>query len=116
MNAAKNIKLAGANVPIYFGSFALANFAESENLTLAELFSIKEESVTFMFVLKLAYCGVFDGARIAKTDAMPFEDFCDALDQDPEAMTRIMEVYQTSVSVQKKTGTAKAAIPKPEKK
>lgn len=115
MKTAKMIDLAGANVPVYFGSFALANFAESEGLTLQELFNVKEESVTFMFVLKLAYCGIFDGARVAKIDPISFEDFCDALDDDPDAMTRIMDEYKGSVTVQKKTPTAEAKIPKARK-
>lgn len=112
MKPARVIETNGKELYFSFGMAAMARFTDSEGITIADLAKMYEE-MTLMRAIKLVYAGLQDGFRREKVAfSMTFEDVADLLDEDPELLSKCMDVINTSMP-NAETGNAKAAkLPK----
>lgn len=91
----RHTTLAGKEVPVSFGNAALIRFEEETGISILNL---GNTPLNYKNSLKLIYEGLRDGHRKANKDfTMTFDDLCDYLDEDTEALTRIMDLLTKSM-------------------
>lgn len=96
-------QLAGKEVPVSFGNAALIRFEEETGISILNLGTT---ALNYKNSLILIYEGLRDGHRKDKKDfTMTFDDLCDYLDEDTDALMRIMDLLNKTmpVSDEKKT-------------
>jgi hypothetical protein len=99
----RHTQLAGKEVPVSFGNAALIRFEEETGISILNLGTTP---LNYKNSLILIYEGLRDGHRKDKKDfTMTFDDLCDYLDEDAEALVRIMDLLNKAmpVSDEKKT-------------
>lgn len=92
----KTATLAGKEYPVSFGNAALALFERETGVSIATI----GEDTPYFNTLRLIWCGMRDGGRKAgKPFLLEFEAFCDLLDEDADAVQRLMDVFTESMPV-----------------
>ena len=92
----KTATIAGKEYPVSFGSAAIAAFEKETGVSISTI----GDGTPYFNTLRLIHTGLKDGARKAKkTFSLEFESFCDLLDDDPEAVTRLMDAFSESMPV-----------------
>mgnify|MGYP003133229946 CR=1 FL=1 len=88
----------GKDYPVKYGFAALRAFTDKTNMSLGELSSLGE-NMTISQAIALVWAGLKDGARVMKQDFnMTIDDVADLLDEDQEAMTKVLKVFELSMS------------------
>lgn len=94
----KHVKIGGEKRPVKFGFAALMEFTEDNGYSLGDLDKLSE-SMKLKDAIYLVWCGLKHGARVEK---MPFnfsiEDIADWLDESPESMEKVLNVFSDSFS------------------
>jgi len=110
-----NVTIDGTDYPVSFGMNALAKFTRNAGLSLKELGNL-DEHLDLENTLILVWCGLADGFRKARKDGaatgqftLAVEDVGDLLDQDSEALSRIMDVFNVAMP---EPGNVKKQAPK----
>lgn len=81
-------------MPFSFGNAALVAFERETGISLIG----GNLNLNYEATLQLAYVAARDGARKERKDfGLTFEDFCDALDEDRNALTKIMDAFSNSM-------------------
>ena len=97
----------GKDYPVKYGFAALRLFTEATGTNLKELQKLGEE-ITMTQALALIWAGLKDGARVMKVDFnLSIDEVADLIDEDQEAMNRVLEVFQESLAPEK-SGKRKA--------
>ena len=103
-------QIAGKEVPVSFGNAALIRFEEETGISILNLGTTP---LNYKNSLVLIFEGLRDGHRKDKKDfTMTFDDLCDDLEEDPNALTRIMDLLNKSMP----TPDEKKTKPKPIRK
>lgn len=112
------VEVAGKKYPISFGQNALAQFGRQAGLSLSALNALSLDTLDLLNLHTLIWCGMKDGFRKARKSGevkgqfeMEVEDVADLLDEDPEAVEKILGVFSESMPEQK-VGNRKAQRPK----
>lgn len=83
----------GKDYPCRFGMAALMEFTKQTNIKINDLGNLGND-MTMEEAITLCWCGLKDGARKAKK---PFNldpyDVADLIDEDQEAIEKMMEVF-----------------------
>ena len=88
-------QIAGKEVPVSFGNAALIRFEEETGISILNLGTTP---LNYKNSLVLIFEGLRDGHRKDKKDfTMTFDDLCDYLDEDPNALSRIMDLLNKSM-------------------
>tara|TARA_R110000803_G_scaffold128194_1_gene195624 strand:- start:2113 stop:2418 length:306 start_codon:yes stop_codon:yes gene_type:complete len=96
------IDISGKKYPVRFGFNALREFSRKTGTTLADLGSM-EKNITLDQAITLAWCGFKDGARKDKiTFKLDVSDIADLLDEDPNVLERVFNVFNEQFSDGKK--------------
>ena len=96
----KTVLINKKKYPVRFSIRALVKF---ENMTGASISSINTKDMKLGVLIKLAFCGLSDGARKAKkklTSAQNEEWLLDQIADDPEILTNLMNVFSESQTVE----------------
>jgi hypothetical protein len=99
-------KINNKEVPVSFGNATLIRFEEETGISILTL---GQSPLNYKDSLKLIFEGLRDGHRKEgiKFD-LTFEDMCDELDEDMDAITRIMNLFANSMPTEeKKTKTSR---------
>ncbi len=107
----------GKNYPCRFGMAALMDYTKLTNKKLNDLASLGNE-MTIEDAIALCWSGLKDGARKAKKsfDLEPV-DVADLIDEDEDAINKIMDVFATQYNTGESTeGNAKGSKRAPKKK
>lgn len=92
----KTATIAGKEYPVSFGNAAIAAFEKETGVSISTI----GDGTPYSSMLRLVYAGLKDGARkTKKTFSFEFEAFCDLIDDDPEALTRLMDTVTESMPV-----------------
>ncbi len=102
MGKYQEVEIAGTKRPVNFGMWALGEFERETGVKLAQLQTAGAD-LGILEMVNLLYYGLKHGARVAKKD-FPYtpEDVADWLDQDPNATTRILEVFTATLPADEK--------------
>ena len=88
----------GKDYPVKYGFAALRAFTDQTNTNLGEL-SALGDNMTITQAIALVWAGLKDGARVMKQDFnLSLDDVADLLDEDHEAMTKVLKVFELSMS------------------
>ena len=99
----------GKDYPVKYGFAALRAFTDATNTTLNELGSLGD-SMTMTQALALVWAGLKDGARVTGNKfEMSIDDVADLIDKDQEALTKVLAVFQKSISQPKASKGKKKA-------
>lgn len=94
------ILINGKDYPCRFGMAALMDYTKQTNTKINDLGKLGEE-MTMEEAITLCWCGLKDGARKAKK---PFNldpvDVADMIDDDQEAIQKIMDVFSNQFNVE----------------
>ena len=91
------IKIAGKARPIKYGFAALRAFGDATGLTLKDINAIGED-ISFTQAIALVWAGMKDGARVTKEPfILTLDDVADLLDEDNDALGRVLEVFASSL-------------------
>lgn len=94
----KHVEIGGKERPVKYGFAALMEFTEENGYTMADLDKLGE-NMKLKDALFLVWCGLKHGARVEK---QPFnssiEEVADWLDEKPEAMEKVLNVFSSSFS------------------
>lgn len=94
----KNVEIGGKLRPVKFGFAALMEFTEANGYTMADLDTLGE-SMKLKDALFLVWCGLKHGARVEKQAfEQTIEEVADWLDDQPEAMENVLNVFSQSFS------------------
>lgn len=94
----KNVEIGGKLRPVKFGFAALMEFTEANGYTMADLDTLGE-SMKLKDALFLVWCGLKHGARVEKKAfEETLEEVADWLDDQPEAMENVLNVFAQSFS------------------
>jgi len=94
----KNVEIGGKQRPVKFGFAALMEFTEANGYTMADLDTLGE-SMKLKDALFLVWCGLKHGARVEKQAfEETIEEVADWLDDQPEAMENVLNVFAQSFS------------------
>lgn len=94
----KNVEIGGKLRPVKFGFAALMEFTEANGYTMADLDTLGE-SMKLKDALFLVWCGLKHGARVEKQAFKEtIEEVADWLDDQPEAMENVLNVFSQSFS------------------
>jgi hypothetical protein len=94
----KNVEIGGKLRPVKFGFAALMEFTEANGYTMADLDTLGE-SMKLKDALFLVWCGLKHGARVEKQAfEETIEEVADWLDDQPEAMENVLNVFAQSFS------------------
>lgn len=94
----KNVEIGGKQRPVKFGFAALMEFTEANGYTMADLDTLGE-SMKLKDALFLVWCGLKHGARVEKQAfEETIEEVADWLDDQPEAMENVLNVFSQSFS------------------
>ena len=98
----KHVNIAGKEMPVKFGFAALMEFTDMLGLSMNELESLGD-NMTLRTAVSLIWCGLKHGHR---SERIPFdlqiEDVADLLDQDIEAMEKVLAVFGDSFAKEEK--------------
>jgi hypothetical protein len=98
MSKVTPIIIAGTARPVKYGFAALRAFGDATGLTLKDINAIGED-ISFTQAIALVWAGLKDGARVTKEPFnMTLDDVADLLDEDNEALGRVLEVFATSLA------------------
>lgn len=90
----KYTTIAGKEYPISFGTASRVSFESETGIPITEIGT----GTAYSHSLRLLFSGLRDGARQAKTNFnLDFYDFCDLLDEDPEAIPRLEAIFHESL-------------------
>lgn len=99
----------GKDYPVKYGFAALRAFTDETNITLNELGKLGD-NMTITQALALVWAGLKDGARVTGNEFnMSIDDVADLIDKDQEALTKVLSVFQKSISQPKQTKGKKKA-------
>jgi hypothetical protein len=104
-----DIKIGGQTRPVKFGFNSMALFGELTGYKLAQMQNLGAE-LTMRDVITLMWCGLKEGARKAgKEFDASMDDVGDWIDESPEAISGMMNIYTKSQApaVKKKANPAK---------
>jgi hypothetical protein len=94
----KHVEIGGASRAVKYGFAALMEFTESNGYTMADLDKLGE-NMKLKDALFLVWCGLKHGARVEKQPfSYTLEDVADWLDEKPEAMEEVLNVFGSSFS------------------
>ena len=97
----------GVDYPVKYGFAALRAFTDVTGTTLQELSKLGD-SMTTTQALALVWAGLKDGARVMKKDFdLSIDDVADLIDEDQEAMNKVLAVFQDSLAQPSKNKTKK---------
>jgi len=92
------IFIAGKDYPVKYGFAALRAFSDATGTTLGDLGKLGS-NMTFTQALALVWAGLKDGARVTKIEFnLTIDDVADLLDEDDDAMTKVLKVFEDSLS------------------
>ena len=92
----KTVEINGKEYPVKFGYSALSKFCDIAGLALNELDKLGSE-MTLSQAIALVWCGLKDGARYDKMKFnLAVEDVADLLDDDADALNKVLEVFSDS--------------------
>lgn len=94
----KHVNIGGEERAVKFGFAALMEFTEANGYTMANLDTLGD-NMKLKDALYLVWCGLKHGARVEKQPfSYTIEDVADWLDDRPEAMEEVLNVFSTSFS------------------
>ncbi len=94
----KHVEIGGASRAVKYGFAALMEFTESNGYTMADLDKLGE-NMKLKDALFLVWCGLKHGARVEKQPfSYTLEDVADWLDEKPQAMEEVLNVFSSSFS------------------
>lgn len=94
----KHVEIGGKSRPVKFGFAALMEFTEDNGYKISDLDNLGE-SMKLKDALYLVWCGLKHGARVEKISFdFSIEDVADWLDESPEAMEKVLNVFGDSFS------------------
>lgn len=97
MSRVSYVKISEVEYPVYFGYSTLVEIIERAGLKLNELDRLGE-ALTLRLTIEAAHLGLHHGGRRAgKPYEADFDDTCDLLDEDPDALNAILEVFARSL-------------------
>tara|TARA_A100001201_G_scaffold32268_1_gene34726 strand:- start:5604 stop:5930 length:327 start_codon:yes stop_codon:yes gene_type:complete len=97
----------GVDYPVKYGFAALRAFSDVTGTNLQELSSLGD-NMTITQALALVWAGLKDGARVMKKDFdLSIDDVADLIDEDQDAMNKVLAVFQDSISSPSKKPTKK---------
>ena len=97
MAKATPVFINGKDYPVKYGMAALRAFSDATGITLGELGSIGD-NITITQALAIVCSGLKDGARVTQKDfKLSIDDVADMLDEDDEAMTKVLAVFEHSL-------------------
>jgi len=110
------VDIAGKQYPVSFGMFALANFCKQAGLSLSDMQTLGD-NLDLLTAIQLVHEGLRDGHRKAdKAFDLKVEDVADLLDEDDDALERILGVFTESMAKEgngkPKAGAKKATAKK----
>jgi len=92
----KYVKIGSKERAVKFGFAALMEFTEANGYTMADLDSLGD-NMKLKDAIFLVWCGLKHGARVEKQPfAYTIEDVADWLDDKPEVMEAVLNVFSTS--------------------
>ncbi len=95
------IFIAGQDYPVKYGFAALRAFSDATGTTLGDLGALGN-NMTITQAIALVWAGLKDGARVTKQDfVLSIDDVADLLDEDSEAMTKVLAVFEKSLAPSK---------------
>lgn len=98
----KYINIAGNEMPVKYGFAALMEFTDIAGLSMNELESLGD-TMNLKTAITLIWCGFKHGARAEKKSfEMSIEDVADLLDEDMEAMEKVLSVFGDSFAKEEK--------------
>lgn len=98
----------GKDYPVKYGFAALRHFSDVTGTTLGQLGELGQD-MTITQAIALVWSGLKDGARVTKQEfTLELDDVADMLDEDQEAMTKVLKVFEQSLAQPK--GSKKKAI------
>jgi hypothetical protein len=91
----RHTQIAGIEVPVSFGNAALIRFEEETGISILTLGTTP---LNYKNTLILIYEGIRDGYRKAKKNLdIDFDEMCDLLDEEPQAINRIVQILTNSL-------------------
>ena len=106
---AQPVKINGKDYPVKYGFAALRKFSDVTGTTLQQLDKLATE-MTMTQAIALVYAGLCDGHRVTNQEFdMNLDDVADLMDEDSEAMTKVLDVFALSMSDNKKKTNSKAS-------
>tara|TARA_Y100000004_G_scaffold141779_1_gene161257 strand:+ start:1932 stop:2264 length:333 start_codon:yes stop_codon:yes gene_type:complete len=98
MAKATPIFIAGQDYPVKYGFAALRAFSDATGTTLGDLGSLGD-NMSITQALALVWAGLKDGARVMNQEfVLSIDDVADLMDEDDEAMTKVLKVFQDSLA------------------
>ena len=92
----KQVQINGKGYPVSFGFAALMTFTDQTGLSLNELDKLGD-NMALSDALAMMWAGLKDGARKEKQAfSLTIEDVADMLDDDQEALGKVLEVFADS--------------------
>ena len=92
----KYVEIGGEERPVKFGFAALMEFTDENGYTMADLDNLGE-NMKLKDALFLVWCGLKHGARVEKKPySYSIDDIADWLDEQPEAMEKVLNVFSSS--------------------
>ncbi len=105
----KPVFIAGQDYPVKYGFAALRAFSDATGTTLGDLSSLGD-NMTITQAIALVWAGLKDGARVMKQDfVLSIDDVADLMDEDEEAMAKVLEVFSESMAKPTKNKAKKKA-------
>jgi len=94
----KYVEIGGEQRPVKYGFAALMEFTEANGYTMADLDKLGD-NMKLKDALFLVWCGLKHGARVEKKPfSFSIEDIADWLDETPQAMENVLNVFSSSFS------------------
>jgi hypothetical protein len=92
------ININGKKMAVKFGFNALRHFSKMTGTSITELEKIGN-NMTFDTALTLIYCGLMDGARVAKLDfKYTIDNLADDIDEDMSIIEKCMLLFAEQMS------------------
>lgn len=113
MGKQREIDISGGTYPISFGMAALAKFLDLAELQLSDLNDLQSR-LTLTNTLQLVHIGLQEGGRKAgKPYEGTFEETCDMLDEEPDTLAKVLDLFADSLPQEEKKGKAPAQKKRP---
>ena len=89
------IKTSKGDLPVRYGWNALAKFGDMAGLTMDDIMELDLKKLSMSDLLKFVYVGFVEGARKEGVECVikSPEDVGDMIDDDPELITGVMNVF-----------------------
>tara|TARA_R100000655_G_scaffold51305_1_gene88980 strand:+ start:9343 stop:9654 length:312 start_codon:yes stop_codon:yes gene_type:complete len=98
----EKVEIAGQSLPIRYGFNALAIFEKESGQSVSSI-SKYGDNVPVRIAIDLVYAGLKDGARVSKNNfILTKDDVGDLLDEDSNALVRVLEVFSKMMGQSKK--------------